>query len=125
MSDYTKVNFQDYEQDEDKAVEAIFTRKYLNSSDLGVSLFKYKPGHRSESAHSHKVQEEVYVVVKGSGKMLLNDDVIYLRQWDVIRVAPEVVRAFEAGEDGLSLVIAGGPKPKDGDGVKAEANWPK
>jgi len=47
-----------------------------------------------------------------------------LRQWDVLRVAPEVVRSFEAGPDGLDIVAVGGPKPEEGDGVMGEANWP-
>jgi hypothetical protein len=39
-------------------------------------------------------------------------------------VAPGVVRAFEAGPDGLELIAVGGPKPEGGDGVRSEAPWP-
>jgi quercetin dioxygenase-like cupin family protein len=97
----------------------------LDSRDLGVSLFRYAPSLRSPMAHSHREQEEAYVVVAGSGRILLDDEVQDLRQWDVVRVAPEVVRAFEAGPDGLDVVAIGGPKPEDGDGVRATAAWPE
>ena len=76
-------------------------------------------------AHSHREQEEAYVVVAGSGRVLLDDEVIDLRQWDVVRVSPEVVRCFEAGPGGLDILAIGGPKPEGGDGVRGEAIWPE
>jgi quercetin dioxygenase-like cupin family protein len=126
MANYSKVNLLKIEtSSQDKNIEARFARKYLDSRDLGISLFKYAPNYQSKMAHSHKVQEEAYVVVHGSGRILLDKDVIELELWDVVRVAPEVVRAFEAGPDGLDIVAVGGPKPKDGDGVRQTPNWPK
>jgi hypothetical protein len=56
--------------------------------------------------------------------VLLDDEVLELRQWDVVRLASEVVRAFEAGPDGLELIAVGGPKPEGGDGVPGTASWP-
>jgi mannose-6-phosphate isomerase-like protein (cupin superfamily) len=70
------------------------------------------------------VQEEAYVVVAGSGRILLDDETLELHPWDVVRVAPEVVRAFEAGPEGLDLIAIGGPKPEDGGGIRATATWP-
>jgi quercetin dioxygenase-like cupin family protein len=106
-------------------LEGRFGRKHLDSRDLGVSLFRYEANLRSPMAHSHREQEEAYVVVAGSGRVLLDDTVQELRQWDVVRVAPEVVRAFEAGPDGLDVIAVGGPKPEEGDGVRADAEWPE
>jgi hypothetical protein len=54
----------------------------------------------------------------------LDDEVRDIALWDVIRVAPEVVRAFESGPDGLELLAIGGPKPAEGDGVLSDAPWP-
>jgi quercetin dioxygenase-like cupin family protein len=105
-------------------MEGRFSRKYLGSRDLGVSLFSYAPGTRNPGGHSHREQEEAYVVVAGSGRVRLDDELHDIRLWDVIRVAPEVVRAFEAGPDGLQLVAVGGPKPEGGDGVISESPWP-
>ena len=105
-------------------VEGRFARSALESRDLGVSLFRYAPGFRAQTAHKHREQEEAYVVVAGGGRMLVDGDVIELRQWDVVRVAPETTRAFEGGPDGLELIAIGGPKPEGGDGERADAEWP-
>lgn len=128
MSDFATVNLLDVEDsvgDRVPGMEGRFGRKHLDSRDLGVSLFRYAADLRSPMAHSHREQEEAYVVVAGSGRVLLNDEVHPLRQWDVVRVAPEVVRAFQAGPDGLDIIANGGPKPEGGDGVRAEAAWPE
>jgi quercetin dioxygenase-like cupin family protein len=127
MSRYTTVNLLEIEDsvgERAPGIEGRFGRKHLDSRDLGVSHFRYGPNLRSPVAHSHREQEEAYVVVAGSGRVLLDDEVQDLRQWDVLRVAPEVVRAFEAGPDGLDLVAVGGPRPEDGDGVMGPGNWP-
>ena len=63
-------------------------------------------------------------MVAGSGRILLDDEIQELRIWDVIRVAPEVGRALEAGPDGLDIIAVGGPKPEEGDGVRTTATWP-
>ena len=127
MSRFASVNLLKVENavgDRAPGIEGRFGRKHLDSRDLGVSLFRYAPNVRSPFAHSHREQEEAYLVVSGSGRVLLDDEVHELRQWDLMRVSPEVVRAFEAGPDGLDLVAVGGPRPEDGDGVMATANWP-
>jgi quercetin dioxygenase-like cupin family protein len=84
-----------------------------------VSRWRYEPG-RQTSGHRHEVQEEVYTVINGSGRVKLDDEIIEIKQWDVIRVAPSVARGFEAGPDGLEIIAAGGSKPEGGDGVLVE-----
>ena len=128
MPSYTNVNLLEIEDvvgERAPGIEGRFTRSQLDSRDLGVSRFTYAANMRSPMAHSHREQEEAYVVVAGSGRLLLDDETLDLRQWDVVRVAPEVVRAFEAGPDGLDIIAIGGPKPAEGDGVRASANWPE
>jgi quercetin dioxygenase-like cupin family protein len=127
MSRFATVNLLDVQDSVGERVpglEGRFGRKHLASRDLGISHFRYAPNLRSPMAHSHREQEEAYVVVAGSGRILLDDEVQELRQWDAVRVAPEVVRAFEAGPDGLDIIAVGGPKPQDGDGVMGTAAWP-
>jgi mannose-6-phosphate isomerase-like protein (cupin superfamily) len=127
MSGFATINLLEIEDsvgDRAPGIEGRFGRKHLDSRDLGISHFRYDANLRSPMAHSHREQEEAYVVVAGSGRVLLDDQCVDLRQWDVVRVAPEVVRAFEAGPDGLEVIAVGGPKPADGDGVRATANWP-
>lgn len=127
MPGFATINLLEIEDsvgDRAPGIEGRFARKYLDSRDLGISHFRYDANVRSPTAHSHREQEEAYVVVAGSGRVLVDDQCVDLRQWDVVRVAPEVVRAFEAGPDGLEVIAVGGPKPVDGDGVRATANWP-
>jgi quercetin dioxygenase-like cupin family protein len=127
MSSFATVNLLEIEDsvgDRAPGIEGRFGRKHLDSRDLGVSHFRYAPNLRSPFAHSHQEQEEAYVVVAGSGRVLLDDELQELRQWDVLRVAPEVVRAFEAGPEGLDIIAVGGPRPADGDGVIGAAAWP-
>jgi mannose-6-phosphate isomerase-like protein (cupin superfamily) len=127
MSNYTKLNLLELEDsagDQVSEVEARFGRTKLGTRDVGVSHFRYAPGFRSPMAHRHREQEEAYVVVAGSGRVLLDGEVVELREWDTVRVAPEVVRAFEAGPEGLDLIAVGGPKPEGGDGERASADWP-
>jgi mannose-6-phosphate isomerase-like protein (cupin superfamily) len=69
------------------------------------------------------VQEEAYIVVAGSGRAKLDDAVVELSPWDVLRVAPAVVRSFEAGPEGLDVICIGGRKPKGGDTERVEDFW--
>jgi quercetin dioxygenase-like cupin family protein len=126
MTGFAIVNLKDLEDaagERAPGIEGRFARKHLDSEHLGVSYFRYSPGVRSPLAHSHREQEEAYVVVSGSGRARLDDEIRELRQWDVLRVSPATVRAFEAGDDGLELIALGSDRPEGGDGVLAESAW--
>ena len=97
-------------------VEGHFGRRHLDSEHLGVSFFRYAPGVRATLAHHHREQEEAYVVVGGSGRMRLDDDIVDVQGWDVVRVAPDVVRGVEGGPAGLEIIAIGADRPADGDG---------
>jgi mannose-6-phosphate isomerase-like protein (cupin superfamily) len=123
MSGFTKINLKDIEAGGNDDVEARFARKHLDSDHLGLSLFRYGSGYRSRTGHSHRQQEELYLVVGGSGRAKLDDEIVELRLWDVVRVAPSTVRAFEGGPDGLELVAIGSDRPEGGDGERVDDWW--
>ena len=126
MSDYTITNLKQADNavgDPARDMEARFGRKHLDSEHLGVSYFRYGPGYRSGIGHHHRVQEEVYVVVGGSGRVRLDDEIVEVGPWDAIRVAPPVVRAFEGGPDGLEIVAIGSDRPEEGDGEPVRDFW--
>jgi mannose-6-phosphate isomerase-like protein (cupin superfamily) len=126
MPDFTIKNFKEIEDalaERDADVEARFARKHLDSEHLGVSLFRYGAGYRSPIGHRHREQEEAYVVVAGSGRARLDDEIIELSQWDVLRVAPTVVRSFEGGPGGLELIAVGNDRPEGGDGEMVQDHW--
>src|SRR6185312_9373791 len=111
MSSYSHVNLLEIDDSVGDRVEGLqgrFARSRLESRDLGVSHWRYAANFRAPFAHSHKEQEEAYIVVAGSGRVLLDGDIVELKPWDVVRVAPEVVRAFEAGPEGMELIAVGG-----------------
>jgi mannose-6-phosphate isomerase-like protein (cupin superfamily) len=126
MPNFSIKNFKEIEDalaERDGDVEARFARKHLDSEHLGVSYFRYGAGYRSPVGHRHREQEEVYVVVGGSGRARLDDEIVELRQWDALRVAPQVVRSFEGGPDGLELIAVGNDRPEGGDGEMVKDHW--
>jgi mannose-6-phosphate isomerase-like protein (cupin superfamily) len=126
MADYTIKNLGELENSNTRPesdMEARFARKHLDSEHLGVSFFRYGPGFRSSVGHRHREQEEAYVVVGGSGRMKLDDEIIELKRWDVIRVAPSTVRAFEGGPEGIELIAIGSDRPEGGDGERVPDFW--
>jgi mannose-6-phosphate isomerase-like protein (cupin superfamily) len=127
MEGFTIINLLEVEDSVSGRVEGLegrFARTRLDSRDLGVSHFRYAPHLRASTGHRHGQQEEAYIVVAGAGQVLLDGTVHELHHWDVVRVAPEVVRAFAAGPEGLELIAIGGPKPAGGDGEMLEVVWP-
>ncbi|MCB0865031.1 MAG: cupin domain-containing protein [Solirubrobacterales bacterium] len=125
MGTWAKSNFTEIEGRDigDSAVHAVFSRKELDSPELGVSRFTFPPGERFPFAHRHRSQSESYVVVAGSGRMKLGDEIVELAQWDVLRVDPDVGRQIEAGPDGLDVICIGGSRPDGGDGELVEDFW--
>jgi uncharacterized cupin superfamily protein len=73
--------------------------------------------------HRHKQQDELYVVVAGSGRAELDDGIIELRTWDILRAASAVMHSFEAGPDGMNVICVGGRRPVGGDTERDQAFW--
>jgi mannose-6-phosphate isomerase-like protein (cupin superfamily) len=103
--------------------EARFARNHLDSEHLGVSYFHYPAGYKAPVGHRHREQEEAYVIIEGAGRMRLDDEIVDLKRWDVIRVAPGVVRGFEGGPDGLTMIAVGNDRPEGGDGEMVKDFW--
>ena len=102
--------------------EAHFAKDDLEATETGVSFHRVKAGQRQAFGHKHDDAEEVYVVVAGSGRIKLDDEIVGLARLDAIRVAPTVIRAFEAGPDADLELLAFGPR-HDGDGEVIQGWW--
>ncbi|MCW3039954.1 MAG: Cupin 2 conserved barrel domain protein [Solirubrobacterales bacterium] len=99
-----------------------FGRDALDCEHTGFALQRLAPGATAPFAHRHEQAEEVYVILEGGGRMLLDEEVLTVGRRDAIRVSPGVARSFEAGPEGLELLVFG-PHHKN-DGEILQVQWP-
>ena len=83
--------------------------KALELEQSGLTYQRIPPGYRFPYGHTHKEQEEVYVVVRGSGRMKVDDEIVEVKEWDAVRVPPGTWRGYEAGPEGLEILVFGAP----------------
>jgi mannose-6-phosphate isomerase-like protein (cupin superfamily) len=129
MPGFTVFNLLEVEDSAPKAgmppgIEARFPGPVAGLTESGVSHQRLAPGFRVPFGHRHKRQEELYVVVGGSARLKIDDEVIDLGTWDAVRVAPERMRAFEGGPEGAEILAFGAPRtgPPGGD-VEMVPGW--
>ena len=99
--------------------------KPLGLEQAALSYQRIPPGYRFPYGHTHETQEEVYVALRGSGRMKLDDEVVELEEWDAVRVSPGTWRGYEAGPDGLELFVIGAPNLGDTprEDVEGRRDW--
>ena len=95
--------------------EAHFANDDLEVERTGLSYHRVKPDRRQAIGHRHDEAEEVYVVIGGSGRVKLDDEIVDIQRLDALRVSPKVTRQFEAGPDGLDLIAFGARHKGDGE----------
>ncbi len=115
MSNHTVVNLKEVENRAERLgaapdLEARFAAGPLELQKSGLSYQQLAPNFRMPFGHRHKEQEEIYVVIRGSGRMNIEGEILDVKELDAIRVAPEHVRAFEAGPDGITYIAFGAPR---------------
>ncbi|MGH2896111.1 MAG: cupin domain-containing protein [Solirubrobacteraceae bacterium] len=112
MPTYTKLNFAevkdlapDYGMSD--MGEARFARGALGAEHIGLSRYRMNPGHRLGFGHRHERSEEAYVVLSGSGRFRVQDDVFDVGPQDIVYCPPGAMRGWEAGPDGMELLAFG------------------
>jgi mannose-6-phosphate isomerase-like protein (cupin superfamily) len=95
----------------------------LECANAGISYLKLGPDFRVPFGHTHKTQEEIYVLITGSGRMKIGDDVIELEPFTAVRVAPETPRGYEGGPEGAELIVIGAPRTGSGDADVTPGWW--
>ena len=119
MGGYTRQNLKEVENQAPKfgmpaELDARFARSALEGKTLGLSLIRLEPGFRMPFGHKHVDQEEVYVVVRGSARVKVEDEVVELGAWDAIRFDKDTMRNVEAGPEGVEyLAFGAGDDPTD------------
>ena len=104
-------------------VEIRFLRNDLGCESCGVSYIRLAPNHRQQSGHRHKVQEEIYMLVSGSARAKVGDDIVEMQPWTAVRVPNDTTRAFEAGPEGAEFVAVGAPNTGPGDAIDDPEFW--
>ena len=102
--------------------EARFARVPLAAELIGITYQRLSPNFRLQKGHHHKTQEEVYVLVEGSARAKLGDEIRELKPWDAVRVHKDTVRSFEAGSEGAVFIAVGCPGGP-GDAVNVDDFW--
>jgi mannose-6-phosphate isomerase-like protein (cupin superfamily) len=128
MADYTVVNLKEVENQGPKFdldpndIEFRMARVALDNEKSGLSYLKLGPGWRMPFGHKHKQQEEIYVLISGSARMKIEDEIIELEPWTAVRVANDTMRGFEGGPEGAELLAIGAPNTGPGD-ADTEPGW--
>jgi uncharacterized cupin superfamily protein len=130
MADYTRVNLKSDVQDMAPkfgmdGIESHFARTNLELENSGLSYYRLDGGYRTPFGHTHSEQEEVYVVISGSARIAVDDEVVDLSQWDAIRIASGTMRAMEAGADGAEILAFGAPNTDNKDAELRQGWWPE
>jgi quercetin dioxygenase-like cupin family protein len=127
VAEYSKVNLREVENMAPRfglsGLEARFPRRELGSELGAVSLQRLDPGARQPFGHRHESQEEHYVVLAGSGRINLDGEVVELREWDAVRIPATVMRALEAGPDGLEFLAFGAPLGESPSALTEDGWW--
>jgi quercetin dioxygenase-like cupin family protein len=124
---YTKVNLKEVEDQAPSGglspgLKAHFARVPLELEKSGITYFRIAPSFRVPFGHSHSEQEEVYLVVGGSARVKVDDDVVELAPWDAIRIPPGAMRGLEAGPEGAEVIAFGAPNTQNAD-VNMTPGW--
>jgi uncharacterized cupin superfamily protein len=127
MAAYTKINIEEVEDSAPTfglapGLEARFAKRALGSEIVGVSREALAPGFRAPFGHMHREQEEVYYVLRGSGRIKIDDEILELRQGDLVRLGRGVWRCTEGGTDGIEILAIGAPI-SDEDDSQIEQGW--
>ena len=127
MAKYTKLNLKEVEDQSPKfglnEMEFRSARVPLELENCGLSYLRVDPNYRVPFGHKHNVQEEVYVILSGSARLKLDDEVIELEPMDAVRIHKDTMRNFEGGPEGAEVLAIGAPNTGPGDGPMTQDWW--
>ena len=109
----------------------IFIKELLGLTSSEISFNMMKPNTSMPFIHKHRENEEIYIVIKGSGQILLNDEVFNIEEGSVVKVSRDTERTIRnnSNVDLTFIVIQGkmnsiiGKQTDDGYSIKKQPNW--
>ena len=129
MAGHTVQNLQEVENQgvkfgiDENDLQLRMAKDPLEAENCGISLLKLGSGFRAPFGHTHKTQEEIYILIKGSGRMKVGDEIIDLQPFSAVRVAPDTMRCYEGGPEGAELIVIGAPRTGSGDADIVPGWW--
>jgi mannose-6-phosphate isomerase-like protein (cupin superfamily) len=126
--EYTVVNLKQVDDMAPKfglspGLESRFARVPLELEHSGISYFRVAPEFRAPFGHTHSEQEEIYLVVAGSARVKLDDEIVELNEWDALRIPPRTMRGLEGGPEGAELIAFGAPSNENRDVEMVQGWW--
>jgi quercetin dioxygenase-like cupin family protein len=85
--------------------------KQVEASALGARMWRLEPGQAS-TKHRHFTQEELYLLLEGTGRVRIDDEVLTLEPLDTLLVAPDTVRQLFNDTDAEQLWLVVGAPPE-------------
>ena len=97
-----------------KVKEKEFLSRPMGCKGVGFSFVRYKPGEGATYVHRHKVQEEVFIALKGTGSIILDGKRISMPEGTIVRVGPKVYRALgnDSNSDVIYMILGAVPPKK-------------
>ena len=129
VKNYTKLNLRGEVEDQAPKFDMSPNMEYrparvpLDLENSGVSFFRLEPNFRVPFGHTHNEQEEVYILVDGSARLKLEDEIVELKPWDAVRISKETMRNLEGGPDGAEILLFGAPNAGSGDAQMSQGWW--
>ena len=85
--------------------------KQLGAESLGMRLWRLAPGQAS-TKHRHFAQEELYVLLEGTGRVRLDDELLTMAPLDALLVGPDSARQVFNDTDAEALWLVAGAPPE-------------
>jgi len=118
-----------------KVKEKEFLSRLMGCKGVGFSLVRYRPGDGAGYVHRHRVQEEVFIALKGTGSIILDGRRHSMPEGTIMRVSPQAYRAIgNDSERDVVFLVMGAIPPKNfplggrtllGDGIPNRKKVPK
>jgi mannose-6-phosphate isomerase-like protein (cupin superfamily) len=108
-----------------EGIESHFARTNLELANSGLSYYRLDPDYRAPFGHTHSEQEEIYVILSGSGRVAVGDEIVDVGELDAVRIAPGVLHGMEAGPDGAEILAFGAPNTENKDAEMEQGWWPE
>ena len=129
MPGYTVQNLKEIENQgvkfglDENDIQLRMAKDPLECTNCALSYVRLGSGWRAPFGHTHKTQEEIYILVNGSARMKLEDKLVDMKPFTAVRVSPETMRSYEGGPEGAELIVIGTPRTGGGDAEIVQGWW--